>query len=448
MRNSEVSVLIVLAIVVAIAVPVVQASPGWSWSINYQLDQQSYTPGSKGTVSFSLTNKGDVRLRITQVGIQFEWQPSDKWWTQSVNVILNPGQQATLGPVSFEVPSGTAKGKHKFKVGVTQSHEENRFNPYTGVWYSYWVDDGTQFGDKYNEIVIEELKPVLSIVSVTGLPPLNRPAYVGETSIAVVVISNTGNAKAQAVRVSLENLSPSTGLIVTSSDAPKDLDPGEVGQWKIDVRSQLPGSYTGTLRVYVLNAKVLDQNWKLEVVPPEISIVRKEISPQEGSIYLGDVVIVTYRLRNLSPVDVKSLEFNIDAGGSMTIVESIAVTEIASQSEVTATLKMRANRVGTATIQVTVMAYGASVQQDKFSLTISELPLWLQPWFLPAIAVAAVLLVVVVVLWRRTAGKSSSIPPQQRISSASSATCPRCGKPLTYVQARSKHYCTRCKEYF
>jgi len=426
---------------------IVQASPSWAWSIVHQFDKQSYTPGSRGTVSFSLTNRGDVRLRISQVGIQFDWQPSDKWWAQSVNTVINPGQQANLGTVNFEVPS-IVKGRHKFRVGVVQSHEEARLNPYTGIIYFYWVDDGVQYGDKYDEILVEELKPMLSIVGVTGLPVLNRPIFVGETSTTVVVVSNTGSARAQAVKVMLEDLSPSTGLVVTSSDSAKDLDPLATGQWKIDVRGQQPGKYSGMLRVYAANERMVEQTWSLDVAAPEVSIVRRDLSAQGGQAYLGDIVTVTYRLRNLSPVDAKSLAFSIETGGSLTVVESPTITEIGSQSEVTATLKMRADRVSAATVRVVILTYGTTVQQDVFSLTISERPLWMESWFLPMLGIVALVLVVALVMHRRRGPKAATVTiGEPRMPARPLTLCPRCGGPITFVQARSKYYCPRCKEY-
>jgi hypothetical protein len=364
-----------------------------------------------------------------------------------VNVLVNVGQQAILGTVTFEIPS-TVKGRHTFRVGVVQTHEEARLNPYTGILYFYWVDDGLQYGDKYEEILVEELKAVLAIVSVTGLPILNRAVFVGETSTTVVVVSNTGNAKAQAVKALLENLSPSTGLIVTNPDSPKDLDPAATGQWKIDVRGQQPGKYAGMLRVYAGNERVLEQPWKLDVAAPEISIVRRELSAQGAQAYLSDIVTVTYRLRNLSPVDAKSLTFNVETGGSLTVVELPTITEIGSQSEVTATLKMRAERAGAATVRVAILAYGTTVQQDMFSLTISERPLWMESWFLPMLAVVALAVVVALVMYRRRGPKARAVAIGEPKGPARPPTlCPRCGGPLTFVQARSKYYCPRCKEY-
>jgi len=426
---------------------VVQASPGWAWSILPQFDRKSYTPGSRGTVTLTLTNRGDGRLRITQFGIQFDWQPSDKWWAQSANVLVNVGQQVILGTVTFEVPSNV-KGTHTFRVGVVQTHEEVRLNVYTGTYYYYWVDDGLRYADSPDEILVEELKAVLTIVSVTGLPILNRSPFVGETTTTVVVVSNTGNAKAQAVKVMLENLSPSTGLAVTSTDSPKDLDPLATGQWKIDVLGQQPGKYTGMLRVYAGNERVQEQAWKLDVAAPEISIVRRELSAEGAQAYLGDTVTVTYRLRNLSPVDAKSLTYNVETGGSLTVVELPTVTQIGSQSEVIATLKIRAARTGAATVRVAILAYGATVQQDVFSITISERPLWMESWFLPMLAVIALVAVASLVMYRRRGQKPPAVTlGQPKAPPRPSSICPKCGGPLTYVQARSKYYCPRCREY-
>jgi len=424
----------------------VRASPAWAWTIQYQFDRQSYTPGSGGKVTFTLINKGDARLWITKAGIQFDWQASDRWWAQSMNAYVNVGQQVILGTISFEIPSNV-KGRHTFRVGVAQSHEEARLNPY-GVVYFYWVDDGIQYGDKYDEIIVEELKAVLTIVSVTGLPALNRPVYAGETSSTVVVVSNTGNARAQAVKVMLENLSPSTGLIVTNPDSSKDLDPAATGQWKIDVLGQQPGKYTGMLRVYAGNERVQEQAWKLDVTAPEISIVRRDLSAEGAQAYLGDMITVTYRLRNLSPADAKSLTYNVETGGSLTVVELPTVTQIGSQSEVIATLKMRAARTGAATVRVAILAYGATVQQDVFSITISERPLWMESWFLPMLAVIALVAVASLVMYRRRGQKPPAVTlGQPKAPPRPSSICPKCGGPLTYVQARSKYYCPRCREY-
>jgi ribosomal protein S27AE len=163
---------------------------------------------------------------------------------------------------------------------------------------------------------------------------------------------------------------------------------------------------------------------------------------------LGDVFTVTYRLRNTSPVDVRSLTFNINTGAGLTVIESPTITEIGSQSEVTVILKMRADKTGTAVVQVAITAYEAAVLEDKFTLSISERPIWLQSWFLPVVAVGAALVIVGLIMYRRRAPKAPSlVVGESKLPSKPSATCPRCGGSLTFVQARSKYYCTRCKEY-
>lgn len=432
-----------------LAVSVVQASPGWGWSILYRLDKEKYLPGSSGTVSFSLTNTGDLRLRVTKVGIQFDWQMAEnKWWARSTDAVVYPGQQIDLGTVNFDVPSTIVAGTHRFRVGVEQSHLESYYDPYTGLLYTRWVSDGVRYADKYGEVLVEELKAVLTIVSVTGLPPLTRPIYVGEKSTTIVVISNTGNAGARAVKVVLEDLHPSTGLVVTASDAPQNIEPGATGQWKIEVHSQQPGEYSGMLRVYAGNERISEQAWRLKVAAPEISIIKREMSVQGAQAYLGDVVTVTYRLRNLSPVDAKSLTFKVDTGGSLTVIELPTVAEIGSQSEVTTTLRMKAERTGVAAVRFEILAYGTPVQQDNFSLSISERPFWLESWFPPLLGAVAAVIGVALVVYKRRAPKAPMVTlGEPRAPTGPSTICPRCGSRLTYVQARSKYYCTRCKEY-
>lgn len=430
------------------AIPLAFASPGWGWTINYQLDTPQYAPGSSGKVSVSLVNTGDVQLEIREVGIQFDWQPSDRWWSQPTNVRLGPGQQANLGSVSFEVPPGVSEGIHRFRLGVAQRHLATYYDPYTGIIYTQWVDDGVQFAGDYDEIKIEQLKAALTYVSVTGLPPLGRPIYVGETSATIAVISNTGNAKARAVRLVLEDLSPPTGLVVASSDPPKDIDPLGTAQWKIEVRGERPGKYAGMLRVYAENERILEQAWELEVLAPEIIIARKEFSAQEGQIYAGDTIIVTYTLRNTSPVDVNQPAIDVETSEGLSVVEVPSISEIRSQSDVKVAIKLRAEKPGAASVHVAISAYGIVVQEDQFNLNISERPVWTEQWFVAGVGLGVALLVVVIALTRRRRPKTPGIVlPQQRLSAEPSTSCPRCGKPLTFVQAYSRWYCTKCKEY-
>lgn len=453
-RISEAVLIIVLGLFsAAVMIPIVHSSPGWSWTLYYDFNSKSYTPGTSGTVSISLANTGTVSVQVREVGIQFDWQQAvNQWWSEKVSSTVGSGQRVILATVKFDVPSGTSEGTHKFHVGVYQSHLETYFDAYYGTYYTSWVDDGLQWMNGWDDVSIEALKPVLSFVSVTNVPPLNRPIYVGETSSYVVVVSNTGNAKAGSVKVVLEDLSPSTGLTVTGSDS-KDIDPGSIGQWKIDVQGGQPGKYSGTLRVYAGSSRMVEQAWQLEVAAPPISIAAKDTSPQ-GQLYAGDTITVTYKLRNSGPVDVSAITFDVKTGDGLTVVESPSVSQIPSQSQATATLKLRADKTGTASVQVTIMAYGTQVQEDKFNLVVTERPLWLQSWFLPVVGGVVLALLVGVVLARRRKPSAPKAPslvtslPEQRVSTGPATTCPRCGKSLTYVQSRSKYYCTKCKEYF
>lgn len=423
------------------------ASPGWSWTIQYQLDKSSYQPDSSGTVSISLVNKGDVRLHIKQAGIQFDWQSSDKWFAGSVNVYLDPGQQANLGTVSFTVPAGVKEGTHRFLLGVEQEHVETYVDPYTGYLSSYWKDDGIQMANDYDNIQIEALKAVLTYVSVTGIPSFGSPIFVGETSRTVAVISNTGNAKASAVKVVLEDLSPSTGLVVSGSDT-KDIDPLGTAQWVIEVRGDRPGTYQGKLRVYVGTQKVLEQDWQLQVSAPEIAVADRELSPQADQAYVGDTITITYTLKNTSPVAAKQLTLDVKTSEGLTILDTPTLTEIGSQSEVRAAVKVRADKLGPAWVQITLSSYGVTVKEDRVSLTISERPLWQQPLFIGGLGVGVAALVAVVLMRRRRPPKTQGVLLNQPAPVVGpSSTCPRCGKALTYVQAQSKWYCTRCKEY-
>jgi uncharacterized repeat protein (TIGR01451 family) len=437
----------------AVTIPVVRSSPSWGWTVYYDFDSKSYEPGASGTVSISLANTGDVSLQIREVGIQFDWQQSaNKWWSQQVSSTVDPGQRATLTTVSFSVPSGTSEGKHQFRVGIYQSHMATYLDPYSGYYYTSWVDDGLQWMRDWDSLTIEALKPVLNFVSVTSVPPLNGPLYVGETLTYVVIVSNTGNAKAESVKVALEDLSPDTGLSVKGSDT-KDIDPGTTGQWKIDVLGGLPGEYKGTIRVYAGSVVMSEQAWQLQVAAPPVSIAAKDISPS-GPIYAGDVITVTYRLRNDGPVDANSISFDIKTSDGVTITGPPTVTQIPSQSEVTATLTLRADKTGTASVQVSILGYGTVLQRDAFNLDVTERPLWLQSWFLPAVAAVVIaLLVVLVIAFRRrqSVPKQPSVLtslPEQAIPAGPATACPRCGRSLTFVQARSKYYCTKCKEYF
>jgi hypothetical protein len=166
------------------------------------------------------------------------------------------------------------------------------------------------------------------------------------------------------------------------------------------------------------------------------------------------MITITYTLRNSGPVDANGITFDVKTGDGLTVVNSPTISQIPSQSQATATLKLRADKTGTTSVQVTINGYGTVVQQDNFKLDISERPLWLQSWFLPVVAAVVVALVVAVILVRRRKPSGPKAPklvtaiPEQSVSTGPASACPRCGKSLTYVQSRSKYYCTKCKEYF
>jgi hypothetical protein len=297
-------------------------------------------------------------------------------------------------------------------------------------------------------LTVEALKPVLTYVSVTGIPP-GGPIYTGEESTSVVVISNTGNAKAVAVKVILEDLTPAPGLTIVTSDPPRDIAPLETAQWMIKVRADRPGKYSGMLRTYVGTERVLEQAWALEVSAPEIDITNKNLSFGAGQIYAGDTFTVTYTLRNRSPVDASQLSVDITTSDGLTVLDQSTIAEIASQSEVKLILKLKAEKVGNAWVQTTVSSYGTTVKEDKTTFNISERPIWQQEWVLAAVGVGAAVVVAAVIMLRRRRPAVPTLDLTQASipTEPSSNLCPRCGKPLTYVQAHSRWYCTKCKEY-
>jgi uncharacterized repeat protein (TIGR01451 family) len=286
--------------------------------------------------------------------------------------------------------------------------------------------------------VVEAMKPVLTYVSVTGIPP-GGPIYPGEES-TVVVISNTGNAKAVAVNVVLEDLNPTAGLTIVSSDSPKNVGPLETAQWMVKVRADRPGEYSGMLRTYVGTERALEQAWTLEVSAPEIDVTNKDLSPGPDQIYLGDAVTVTCTLRNKSPVDATQVSVGVTTSDGLTVLDQSTITEIASQSDVKLVIKLKAEKTGNAWVQTDILSYGTTVQEDKTTFNISERPIWQQQWFLAAIGVAAVALIAAVIMLRRRRPKPPTLDLTQATapSAPSSNMCPRCGKPLTYVQSHSR----------
>mgnify|MGYP002153771407 CR=1 FL=1 len=396
---------------------VVEARPAFDFKLTItptsttvkQSETAKYTLG----VTFSDPSYQNKKITITSVsglGPGMEWK-------------IEPGNQLAIrtsdstppGPYVFTV-TGTAEGISRTVTGT---------------------------------LTVEALKPALTYVSVTGIPPTEGPVYVGQTSTTIVVISNTGNAKARAVKVVLEDLTPSAGVEILRADPPKDIGPLETGQWTIEVRALLPGKYTGMLRTYSGTERVLEQVWKLDVAAPEISIASKEVSPKGDTVYLGDTITITYRLSNPSPVDARELNLDVRTSDGLVVLDLPAITEIGAGSEVEAIIKLRADKLGDAWTRLVVSSYGDVVQEDQLTFEISERPVWEQQWFLAAIGGGAAALVIALLVLRRRGPKAPRAVLTQPSApiEPSSNMCPTCGKPLTFVQAHSRWYCTKCKEY-
>jgi uncharacterized membrane protein/ribosomal protein S27AE len=202
------------------------------------------------------------------------------------------------------------------------------------------------------------------------------------------------------------------------------------------------------LRVYSENERILEHDWELEVLAPEIAIVSRELSPQADQISVGDTFTITYTLRNTSPVDVNDMKIEVQTSGGLSVLDVPAITVIQSQTDLKVAVKLSANTPGDASISIVIMAYNVAVQQDNVSINITERPLWEETWFLGVIGIAVVVVLGVVVLLRRGGQKTSALSPaQQKPMAEVGNACPKCGKPLTFVQAYSRWYCTRCKEY-
>jgi hypothetical protein len=260
-------------------------------------------------------------------------------------------------------------------------------------------------------LVVEEPKAVLTYLSVSGGPVDGNAIYVGQNSRTIAEILNSGNAMARDVRVALEDIAPTSGVIVTSMDPSQDIAPLKTGQWRIDVRGQLPGSYRGVLSVYMGNDRVLESDWKLDVKSPEISVSAGGPS-EPGPVYRGDTFTATYALRNTSPVDA-NVSIDIFVHG-LTILQKPSITLVRSQSEVDAQIKLRSDVAGTAWLKVIVLSYGNVIHEDTLDIKVIERPVWEQQPFLFVVAAGAVLVAIVVIdLRQRHKNDSDSIWPHQ-----------------------------------
>lgn len=134
------------------------------WSLRLSWSNSVYYQGDGGTVTVTFYSSCPEELKISYVGIHFDWMSSDTYFPLDLSsspVGVTSNGQHTFNAISFSIPSSANVGSHSVTVLIKgQQH---------GLWwYDVSVTSGTQsiyIHDAYEKVYNQLYSEVLSKIS-------------------------------------------------------------------------------------------------------------------------------------------------------------------------------------------------------------------------------------------------------------------------------------------
>ena len=119
-------------------------------TVKYSFSKNPCEQGESSSLMIDITNPNDDQIKLTWIGIHFDWDPKDDVYTIDSNVKNNPkilaSGQKHSSTISFSIEKDTTLGDHVYDIRI--NYELKAY----GNWHNeYWYS-----GDKLDFNVIEK----------------------------------------------------------------------------------------------------------------------------------------------------------------------------------------------------------------------------------------------------------------------------------------------------
>jgi hypothetical protein len=210
----------------------------------------------------------------------------------------------------------------------------------------------------------------------------------------------------------------------------------------LSVLTEEPGQYTGILTVYVSGEKKIEETISFEVSPPNIKLVEGPSGITQS--YLGDIMELTFRLKNVGDSEAGDVRIEVDNPESISIIEISSPKDLSRGETGSWIVKLKADQTGDFQLQVNIFSSGFNVGEETFTVQVMPKPFWRQlPFIVGIAALIGIILIASLILMR----KRRYAPTTYQMGAEKVRLCPSCGKQMTYVPTHRKWYCSRCRKY-
>jgi hypothetical protein len=152
-------------------------------------DKKSYSPGDKGVVTLTITNKESVKIEVTYVGIWFSWLKEGYYYGEDYTknpIYLNVNETQDFH-IPFEIDKSLTQGTYEYSLLIVYKYEE----------------EVCEYKSTPKNILIEQIKHFVN-VAITLVDSKNRPISGAIIKIADKTTITDFNGKAIFMNVPME----------------------------------------------------------------------------------------------------------------------------------------------------------------------------------------------------------------------------------------------------
>jgi len=120
-KTLKITLIVTFVVAIFLSIGLVSALDSNGLSAYTVASNNTPSPSEKVTLRITLQSNTDEQLQITNIGINFDWMPSDGFYgpTLSSNpVIIQSNGTYISAPFTIQIPSNASIGSHTYYVGV------------------------------------------------------------------------------------------------------------------------------------------------------------------------------------------------------------------------------------------------------------------------------------------------------------------------------------------
>ncbi|MEM3606655.1 MAG: zinc-ribbon domain-containing protein [Candidatus Bathyarchaeia archaeon] len=268
-----------------------------------------------------------------------------------------------------------------------------------------------------------------------------EPFYIGDILTIKYTLRNEGATTAKNIVFKFEDITPSKGLIVIEASPPKDLSPGESGEWIIKIKAETPGEYTAVLRLYESDSKIIEGNWQITVSLPELQIIEKKISPsEEEPFYVGDVATLIYTIKNNGEGKVKGVKVYVELPDGLKLVSASPAKDLMPKEEGEWIIKIKAEKPGDYKGKIILSVMDAKIAEGELTVKALSKPASSFIGILTIAIIALIIIAVIAVIFMKKKKAASSKALEPSTPQINKRFCVKCGAEIP-IDAK---YCLKC----